>query len=364
MPLPCLLLAAAGAMGGGQATLGDALRVAWPECQGQLHFFYALTEIRVIAVYLGLLLFPCGQNIDWGFAWTTAVGDWRVYQAAALLSAILAGAWWVSRRKEADVRHRLLFASVLWYFLTLSVSSSLAPLPDALAEHRTYIASMGILTAFICLVDMLRTRHPCGLIARWAPPVVAMGIVLLCGLTAQRNLAWSSNITLWQDCVLNFRRTPAAGRISGSPSFRKTKTRTPAPASPRPRDLRPDDPEICKNLGASLVQQHRYPEALEVCRAALRLAKGGSRAGLHYDLALALLGIGQRVQAVKHLQDALSISPKHFLANLCLAGIYAEENKRDDALLHYQIAALQYPEDQRVHVILSRIEGIRQPKGS
>lgn len=362
--LPCLILAAARTMSHGQATVLDALRVAWPECQGQLHLFYILTEFRVLATYLGLLLLPQGLNVDWGFAWTEAATDWRVPAAATLLLAVLTAAWWISKRPESDIRHRLLFASILWFFVSLSVSS-IAPLPDALAEHRTYLPSIGLLTAVICLVDLLRTRNPAGNLARWAPAAVAVWIILLCGLTTQRNRVWRSNIALWQDCVEKNPRNPRGWENLGIAYLQENQSEDATLSLKKAMELRPADTEIRKNLGAALVQQHRYAEALDVCRDALKSGPdNGNRASLHYDMALACLALGRPNRAMEHLQEALAISPKHFLANLFLAGFYADQNNRAAALAHYQVAACQYPADKRVQAILTRIETIKPIKGS
>jgi tetratricopeptide (TPR) repeat protein len=364
MPLiPWILLAAAHAMGNGHATLGDALRMASPECQGQQHFYYLLTEVRVVATYLGLVLLPQGLNIDWDFGWTHSLAEGRLYAAAILLLAVLGGGWWMGMRRGGDARHRLIFASVLWFFITLSVSSGLAPLPDALAEHRACLASIGILAAAVCLLDLLHTRCPPGSFVRWPSVVVALWITMLGAVTVRRNLDWKSNVTLWEDCVAKSPQNARGWENLGIAYLQENNSAEASACLGRALTLRPQDPEICKNLGASLVQERRYPEALNVCRAALQIPNNDDRAGLHYNMALACLALGQRDAAARHLRDALSISPKHFLANLCLAGFYADENKRAAALRHYQTAAVQYPEDRRLSAIWSRIERMAPTKG-
>jgi tetratricopeptide (TPR) repeat protein len=365
MPLiPLMLLAAAHAMGGGHATLGDALRLASPDCQGPQHLFYVLTEVRVVAAYLGLVLLPQGLNVDWNFGWSSSLADGRIYAAAILLLAVLGGAWWMGSRRGSTPRHRLIFVSVLWYFITLSVSSGLAPLPDALAEHRACLASIAILTAAVCLLDLLATKCPPGSFVRWPSVAVALWIVTLGALTIHRNLDWESNVTLWKDCVAKSPQNARGWENLGIAYLQENDSAEASACLNKALMLRPQDPEICKNLSASLVQERRYPEALNVCRAALQLPKNDERASLHYNMALACLALGQRDAAARHLRDALSISPKHFLTNLCLAGFYAEENKRAAALRCYQTAAVQYPEDRRLSAIWSRIEKIAPTRGS
>jgi len=104
---------------------------------------YLLTQFRVIWTYIRLLILPVNQNVDYNYHLshglltpiTTLFGGIGII--ALLTSAVL-----------FFKRMRLISFFIIWFFLILAPTSSVAVLPDVIFEHRLYLASAGCFVIF------------------------------------------------------------------------------------------------------------------------------------------------------------------------------------------------------------------------
>ncbi|MBI4689826.1 MAG: tetratricopeptide repeat protein, partial [Nitrospirae bacterium] len=87
---------------------------------------------------------------------------------------------------------------ILWFFITLSVESSIIPIKDVIFEHRLYLPSIGFITAFSMVVFHYGSRLP--LVTGHA--LLAVIIIVLSIATYQRNLVWKDKISLWEDVII------------------------------------------------------------------------------------------------------------------------------------------------------------------
>ena len=109
---------------------------------------YLLTQPRVVVTYLRLLVFPVGQNVDPDYPLHMTV-DWEVALSAVLLAALLgAGAWLAVRGRRRALPHALVAGfGILFFFLSLSIESSVVPISDLMQEHRLYLPNVGAFMA-------------------------------------------------------------------------------------------------------------------------------------------------------------------------------------------------------------------------
>jgi hypothetical protein len=84
---------------------------------------YLLTQSRVLATYLRLLVLPVGQNFDYDFSLSHGLLERGVLLSLAVLVAVVAGAVALLVRARRDLRAAgvLVFSGVAWFFLTSSV---------------------------------------------------------------------------------------------------------------------------------------------------------------------------------------------------------------------------------------------------
>lgn len=163
---------------------------------------YFLTQLRVICTYLRLLLLPVNQSIDHNFTLSRSLFEWRVSLAFLLLLAIFLLSIWLIKLSGSGKPHfRLIAFGILWFFLTISIESSVIPIIDLIFEHRVYLPSVGFFLAMVTLV--LRFAWSSGSsVARQRGVTVLLLIAMLLGVaTWKRNLVWADEVTLWEDAV-------------------------------------------------------------------------------------------------------------------------------------------------------------------
>lgn len=254
---------------------------------------YLATQARVLPVYLRLLAWPTGQNVTWDFPVSQGLRDPGVASSAALLLGLglgaLALARWARARADADgAAARLAALGVAWFFLVLSVTSSVVPLVDVLVEHRLYLASWGVFVAVWASAGRACARL--GDRGGWgAAAVVAAVWCALAVVTHQRNAVWESSEALWRDAV---------GKSPG-----KAVTYL--------------------SLGEELRRQRRYAEAIPVLVAGVERAEGGSNLELRLlnNLGVAYSFEGRIAEAASMFRFALAKAPgdSMLLGNLASA---------------------------------------------
>src|SRR3990170_4672951 len=163
---------------------------------------YFLTQSRVMVTYVRLLFFPVRQNLDYDYPVYGSFFEPEVLLSFILLSALFAFAVWLFARSRRTANGYALLGSfgIFWFFLTLSVESSVIPIKDVIFEHRLYLplagAAIGFSSAVFYAAGRLRVNAAVAfclvLIAAVAPLSIA---------AHKRNLVWRDGITLWRDVV-------------------------------------------------------------------------------------------------------------------------------------------------------------------
>lgn len=158
---------------------------------------YALTQLRVVAQYLGLLVLPVGQNLDHDVAVSRSFLDPAVRGAAALHAALVAGGILaiVRGRRRGAPLWTVAGVGVLWFYATLLVESSFIPIVDVMYEHRVYLPSAGAFATVACLLGLVPAFAPR---RAWVAVTIALALPLA-GLTVARNRVWRSELSLWTD---------------------------------------------------------------------------------------------------------------------------------------------------------------------
>ncbi len=142
---------------------------------------YFMTEMRVITTYIRLIFLPINQNLDYDYPIYRSFITPPVLLSFLFLVFLLGVAVYllikvrkaetnskkleVNSEKSEDKRQNIgtderqkgdysrLFAfGILWFFITLSVESSIIPIDDVIFEHRVYLPSVGFFTAITAVV--------------------------------------------------------------------------------------------------------------------------------------------------------------------------------------------------------------------
>jgi tetratricopeptide (TPR) repeat protein len=171
---------------------------------------YFLTQFKVLVIYLRVLLLPVGQKVIYDLAVSRKFLAFEVVVPLLLLLSLAAAGWYTWRRASqrddaAGVRGKTAAAGIFWFFLTISVESSVIPIKDLIFEHRMYLPSAGFFAAAAAgLLAASEKLLPAGSSRRRT--LLAFAVCLpLAVLTIVRNDVWSSEVKLWDDVV---RTTP------------------------------------------------------------------------------------------------------------------------------------------------------------
>lgn len=169
---------------------------------------YLLTQFRVVATYLRLLLLPINQSADYDYPLSHSLADWQVL-LAMLLHICLAGSAVIlmrASRRHLDVgaaargiSMRLAALGIIWFYVALSVESSLIPIRDVIFEHRMYLPSAGFFMAISAGWCALAGKNQQTRRYTWG--VLLLLCALLAAATNARNRLWGKELDLWLDVV-------------------------------------------------------------------------------------------------------------------------------------------------------------------
>jgi tetratricopeptide (TPR) repeat protein len=105
--------------------------------------------------------------------------------------------------------------------------------------------------------------------------------------------------------------------------------------------------EGCRRAG-------KLKEAAEVCREGLK--HHPQYASAHVTLGRALLGLEERDEARKALEQALTLSPANLVANRALGDLYREQGNFDRALKRYHMVKELNPLDRDIEALAAQCE--------
>ena len=242
---------------------------------------YFWSEGPAIWRYLRLIVIPWGFTVDPDLRVDTSWFAWMAWAA-------LVGLCWLAARRFTRAREGFWFLAGL---LLLLPSSSVFPASDLAADHRTYLAFLGLAGC-------------AGVLAQRLPPRVLWiaGALLLC-LSIQRTLVWRTEESLWTDAV---EKAPSKLR----PKIQLARAVDPQRALAILHDaqtLAPDDPLVPSEVGHVYLSVNRPELALGEFGRALALAPSDPRA--FNNRGVALLKLGQREAARQDFERSLKLDP-------------------------------------------------------
>ena len=271
------------------------------------------TQAIVIWRYLALVFVPVGQSIMHSVHRVTSLADVKALAAAGGLLIVVIVAI-LSRRARPIVSFGL-----LWFLAVIAPSSSVIALREGMAEHRVYLASVGLFIVFAAIAAAAfstRRRRP-----RFGFSVgLAALIAVLGALTMIRNEVWGDPARLWADATVH-----AAGMWEPHYALADVLRESQNCESAIPEyqivvKMRPQHRDGYTNLGICLAQAGRWQEAEAALRRALEIDPGYVRG--YTNLGALALTMGDEKGARDAYQRAIAIEPGSVLARMQLARLY------------------------------------------
>jgi Tfp pilus assembly protein PilF len=268
---------------------------------------YFFTQFRVIVTYLRLLILPVKQSIDYTYPVYNSFLNISVLLSFVFLLSIAsttAYLFYISRIHKKELR--LAVFGLIWFFIALSVESSIIPIRDVIFEHRLYLPSIGIFVAVAVLIDYLIKK-----------PIIKMSaiIIIVCLLsigTYNRNIVWQSPQTLWEDALKKF----------------------------------PDNIRAYNGLGVIHKQKREYARAAEYLEQGLLINQ--RYAPLYYNLGDIQHQKGNYEGAIRYFEKALGLTSSYYLRLDILTSLaiaYSERGNNQAALNTFKKAVDDYPRE-------------------
>jgi protein O-mannosyl-transferase len=276
---------------------------------------YLYTQFRVIVTYLRLLVFPVNQNLDYDYPLYHSLSAPPVLASFLFLAALFGLAVYLTYRSRFKVQgsgfeihnskfiihnsqfYRLIAFGIFWFFLTLSVESSIIPITDVIYEHRVYLPSVGAFIAFATAWALLLGKLRTDPARKIGLATAAAAVILLAAATVRRNMAWQDTITLWEDVV-----GKSPGKVRGY-----------------------------NNLGAALADAERKDEAIGVLLKAIAVKP--DHADAYYNLGRTYLFFPERLNdAIAMLTRAIELDTGNMNAYVNMAAAYIRAERYREAI--------------------------------
>lgn len=284
------------------------------------------TQLRVILTYIRLLFLPIHQNLDYDYPVYHSFFIPPVFLSFLFHLSVLGLAFYLfyrSRTTTPDLR--LISFGIFWFFVTLSIESSIISIVIVIFEYRVYLPSIGwamaITTSAWIALEKLKPRFPG--IEKKVILFFVFIVILFSVLTYARNEVWRDEIRLWKDVV------------SKSPNKSRGHFK----------------------LGLFLGKKGRFDEAIREFQTTLKLEPNQAR--VHNNLALIYAYQGKLGDAIKEYQTALTINPKDAVVHYNLGLLFGRIQRLDDAVREFQITLKLNPLDANAHNSLGVIFGLQ-----
>lgn len=299
---------------------------------------YLFTQFNVVRTYLRLLFFPFNQSLDYDYPVSYSPLDMPTLSSFFLLLAVLLiGVRMFRGNRPASF-------GILFFFVTLSVESSIIPLDNVIFEHRLYLPLAGFSFLVVAFVGRLLFQPGN---AGWAERykrnagLGLIGLVILLLMTGafKRNYVWMDDETLWSD-VTKKSKGKARGHYNLGLAYALKGKHDEALSEYREAiRISPKKVEAIHNIGVVYFEQGKTDEAAAQYRKALRIQP--DYADAHFNLGVALAKQGMEKEALAQYMKVLKLNPEYPEANNNLAVYYFYKKDFTKAALHLEKALAQ-----------------------
>lgn len=305
---------------------------------------YLFTQFRVIVTYLRLLVLPINQNLDYDYPLYKSFFAPQVMVSFLFLAALFGlGIYLVRRANRIGdgaplPEFRLIGFGILWFFITLSVESSIIPVPMLIDEYRVYLPSIGFFIATCTLLFIVARRIR--IENRMMVLLFSLIVAVLFGLTYMRNAVWCDSFVLWQDVAQKSPGNVRAFNNLGTGYLGIHESDKAIEMFNKALALKPDYTLAWHNRGEAYLQKKDYDMALKDFDKADSLQKNYLT---YLGRGKAFLAKGNPDEAMKNFLKALVMNPTSDKTQSCIAIYYASTGKYSEAIQLFSKVLRQNP---------------------
>ena len=349
--------------------VGDAigeLREASQETSEIPRWSYLFTQFRVIVTYIRLLFFPTNQNLDYDYPVYHSFLNPNVFLSFLFLLLIFSFAIYLLSRLHHATHNlhnsnsepqmlsistrytlratRLIAFSIFWFFIALSVESSIIPIKDVIFEHRLYLPSVGVFiaitTSMFILANKFKSR--CQKIDKAVISLLAVIVLVFIGITCARNIMWQDGVTLWEDVV---RKSPKKARsycnlavaYNNKRLFDKVIENYTMAIT-----INPNYAGAYNNRGNTYVNKGLYDKAIEDFTIAISITPNFAEA--YNNRGIVYFNVAQYDRAIEDYTKAIAMNPNFAEAYNNRGNAHDEKGQSDKAIEDYNQAIAINPD--------------------
>lgn len=294
---------------------------------------YFFTQWRVIVTYLRLMIFPADLNLDYDYPLYSSPSEPAVLFSGLFLLALLMVGFYLlffSQQKGSERcgEWKLAGFGLSWFFITLSMESSIITLDDLIQEYRLYLPSCGLILAAVVAVNQLRRRLTKNIpYLDRAVVILTLLVVVALGVTTfARNQVWQDEVRFWEDSLRN------------------------SPDKARPHI----------NLAAAYGLRQRFGDAR---KHAIAAKTGNGHLWLtHYQLAKLFNKLGDDESAIAEMREAIRLSPKRASFHGIIGQLYINTGEIPAAVAAFQRAIELDPGYSEARANLKELEILNQQR--
>ena len=319
---------------------------------------YLFTQFRVITTYIRLVFLPVNQNLNYDYPLFHSFFNPQVFLSSLFLLSILSlGIYLLFRYRKSAPHAALISFGIFWFFITLSVESSVIPISDVIFEHRLYLPSIGFFIALITIVywlgNKLRTVAP--IMEKAILPMLAVIVIALTGATIHRNTIWKDELTFWSDVVTKSPNLAGPRNNLGNAFEEKGLTDKAIEQYQIVLARYPNDARAHENLGVAFLNQGLMDKAVEELETTIKLRPDYYDA--YYNIGLVFFRKGWTEKAIGQYESALRIKPDFALAYVNMGIAYGHLGNLDKAVNYFETAVNLEPNLAEAHYNLGTAYG-------
>ncbi len=292
---------------------------------------YLMTQFTVILLYMRLIAFPNGLNIDHGYPMKNEFFHGFTPYACLILLILLILSVIYARK------FKIISFGIFWFFIALSVESSILPIRDAMFEHRVYLALPGICMIFAFL--MLKFAQSQKVLALF----ISIGVFLIFAISIFiRTQIWQSEFLLWQDAAKKAPHNARAWNNYGDALFLNGNQQAAFAAFKNAIAASPSYAWPYCNLGKIYVQRGSFKKAEALFLQSIERLPRFAEA--HNNLAVVYMKQNQIEKGIRYFEKAVQIDNEQPDTHYNLGKAYLDLNQPDKAMDHLMLAVTIKPD--------------------
>jgi tetratricopeptide (TPR) repeat protein len=309
-------------------------------------FQYFITQMRVLISYMRFLVLPVSQNVDHYYPLSESLFELRTFLALLVHLGLIGIAFLLIQR---NTRAKFVGIGIIWYYVTLSVESTIIPINIIMCEYRLYLPFLGFLLVLLNLVLLLPLKK-----FTRATAAVGVFVLLISGFLAyERNLVWATPKSLWEDSLKKNPLGHAGHNNLGLAYAAEGLTDKALEHFETAVRLMPKNQVALVNLGLAYEKQGLSENAILLFEAAVRIDPLSAEA--HFGLAQSLMSLQSYDKALYHMLEAIEIKPDFLKAHFNLGLIFLAKGLNEDAEREFSLVLEMDPDDLEARQFLDFI---------